>query len=217
MAITNYSELQSAIRSWGARSDTTTVSNAQIEECIALCEDRLETLLPVREAVDFETLTGTIDSRVLTPANGFVEARALYMTTFGGSHERLTPFTKGVVPYDLTAGVPDGWTTVGQTIELNKPCDQAHTFEFLRRVKIYDLANTDPNWVLTNHPGVYLAGSMVEFYSFIQEFDKSAGWEQRFQNLISDIRDIEETSPGQAFVDAALSLSPGFNIESGYY
>jgi len=218
MAITSYSELQSAIRAWTARSDTTIIDNTQVQEFIKLAENRMEVLLPIRAQTDFETLTGTTSSRVLTPTSGFSVAYELFLTTFT-DHQRLTPFSHGAVPYDSTNRVPTGWTVIGQTLELDAPCDQAHTFEFLRRVRLYDLATTDPNWLLTNYPGVYLAGSLVEFYRFAQDPEKEGMWEARFQELIEGIKNVEESSikMGQAFVDPALISWGLFNINSGDY
>lgn len=213
MAITSYAELQTAIQNWRDRSDTGFTD--RVPEFIALAEARLNRKAPVRLAETNTTLTGTTDSREIALPDDFLEPIALFLTT-SGQQERLAPIIAGNYALTTTSGWPEAWMINGSNIDLNCPCDQAHTFLLRYRKRLFDLANTDPNWLLTNHPDVYLWGSLVEAANWEDDDAAIAKYEVRLKRAEAEVRWMEARSKAVApmRVDPALASVGRWNINS---
>lgn len=218
MPFTSASTLRDALKAW---SKDPTLTTATLDDCIRLAEVELNRDLPINAARDFETLTGSTSSRVLTPATNFVEPIALYITTWG-DYEPLTLLPDGKMAYsDSGNGVPSAWAVVGtgsaKTIELDVPCDQAHTFEFYRRGAALNLASVDPNWLLTNHPDVYFEATKAQVHYYKEDFGKGDRCLARSKMLARSIAIQENKALGRArvTVDPALVRPGRFSITTG--
>lgn len=217
MAITTYAELQTAINNWTDRSGQADFTN-RLTEFITLAENRLNRVLPVRTAEVDTTLTGTLSSRLIALPPDFREPVALFLTTFG-VQEELAPIMPGQYALETFDGVPNAWMINGTNIELDTPCDQAHTFKFRYRMQLFDLATTSTNWLLTNHPDVYLFSCLTEAYAWAQEAQKAAAWAQRAQSAIEEVswQESRSKSVAKLRVDTALQSPGSYNINADDY
>ena len=75
MAITTYAELQTAIQNWTRRGSDAILTSARIQECIALCENRIAKRLSIR----------LMEQQVDLPVQGFVNGG-----NAGGSANAIT-------------------------------------------------------------------------------------------------------------------------------
>lgn len=184
MALANYTDLKASVTDWMARSDLT--GNA--EDFITLAEARLNRELPVVETDT--TLTGSIGSRVLdTSALSLVTAIALTLTT-DGDERVLVQKVDGTIPYEDTNGEPAFWMMDGTNIDLDRPCDEAHTFRFRYRER-FALSDAAPtNWLLTNYPDVYLAACLMWGHGYVQAFDQGSVWKSILDEGIPSVRRI---------------------------
>ena len=131
MAISTYAELKTAIATWLERSgDSAVTGNAA--DFVTLAESRLNRSLSLRAMETETTLTGTVSSRQLTLPSDYVEPKSLFLTTFG-TQDWLRPFLAGTETLGTTNGTPTAWTINGTAIDLDRPCDQAHSFLFRYR------------------------------------------------------------------------------------
>lgn len=198
MSITNYTELRTAISDFMARNDIT----GRAATCIQLAEARLRReLKPV--LVD-APLTGVPGSRSISVTSLSVnKPEELYLNTDGP--ERLLPPLNDFARHD-TPGVPSNWTFANATIILDRPCDTAHTFRFRFRQN-YALSDSAPtNWLLTNHPDVYLAASMLWGNVYVQNAPEAAGWKILLDEAIPEIRgEIARQQPSILAVNPAMA------------
>lgn len=213
MAITSYATLKTAMGTWVAREE---VSDAQLSEFVSLFEARANVELPLRTAEVDTTLTGSTSSRQLTLPSDFLEPVALFLTTYG-TQQQLSPIIAGNYELDTANGPPSAWAINGSNIDLDAPCDQAHTFTFRYRMKLLNLASTDPNWLLTNHPNVYLWGSLVEFATWIRDSNLISLFNGRYEEAREGVAWLAARSKANAplRMDAALVAARSFNINSG--
>ena len=212
MSISTYSELKTAVQTWLDRSDL----SANAADFIALAESRLNRVLPLRTMQVDVTLTGTGSSRSLALPADFVEPVALFLTTFG-VQTRLTPRLAGTFEYGTVNGVPSAWCINGTNIDLDVPCDQAHTFSFRYRKSFALSDSVTTNWLLTNHPDVYLFAALVEAAFFIENPDFMAGVQGRLDLALKEVIDEQGRSLGIATLatDPALATRHRYNIRSG--
>jgi hypothetical protein len=214
MALSTYSELKSAIETWLARQGDTNISS-NAADFVTLAEARLNRDLPLRVMHTTTTLTGTISSRAVALPSDFIEPIALFLTTFG-EEEMLKPLVAGNFEYRTTSGTPVAWCINGTNIDLDAPCDQAHTFSFRYR-KSFALSDAAPtNWLLTNHPDCYLSACMVEAGIFAED-ERASSWEQRLRSAIDSIAwvDARSISVGTLSVDPALRAPGRFDFATG--
>lgn len=173
MALSNYSELQASIAGWMERSDMTAV----IADCITLAEARLN-----RELGPVETdasLTGTVDSRALDiSALSLVEPLQLWVAEPGSEDERrVDPQSAANMAYVDMSGPPRQWVMASTSVlNLDRPCDRAYAFRFhyRQRFALSDSALT--NWLLTNHPDIYLAACLMWGAGYQESFPNGAVW-----------------------------------------
>ena len=173
MALSTYSELQASVASWLERSDMTTV----IVDCVTLAEARMN-----RELGPVETdasLTGTVGSRELDiSALSLVEPLQLWVAGPGSEDERrVDPQSSANMAYIDNPGPPRQWVMASTSaLKLDRPCDQAYAFRFHYRQR-FALSDSAPtNWLLTNHPDIYLAASLMWGAGYQEAFPNGAMW-----------------------------------------
>ena len=210
----DYAGLQSDLVDWAFRSGET-IFISQTPKFIAYGESQLNRRLALRVMALDVPLVGTIGSRFIDLPADYTEAIALHRTTGSDSIE-LRPDIAGEITLEIGDGWPNAWCINGDKIQLDRPCDQAHTFVFRYRAK-FALSDAAPtNWLLTNHPDVYLAAAMAWGNLFQQNTDEVVKWKAVAEEAIEEIAWKESRSSlSTARVDPALAATGTFNIVSG--
>lgn len=156
MALATYSDLQDQVTNWMARSGL----SGQAADFITLAEARLNRELnPVEVDV---TLTGTTSSREIDiSAESMVEPIALFLAETGLDEVELTKKQDGTFPYSVINGRPRYWAIDNTNIDFDCPLSGDYPFRFRYRQR-FALSDSAPtNWLLTNHPDVYLAATLI--------------------------------------------------------
>ncbi len=201
MALDNRNDLLAAITDWMARSDV----SGNAGDFIALGEARLN-----RELKPIEldtTLTGVVDNNSVDIASLSMAAPvALFMTDgIVPTEIELAPKADGTFPIQSISIRPRFWAIDGTTIVFDSPLDQPYTFRFRfqQRFKLSESAPT--NWLLTNHPDVYLAASLVWGGLFIQASPYAGQFQAVLNSGIPEVKSyIAQMKRGIASVDPAL-------------
>lgn len=200
MPISNFTQLKQAVSDFMARADV--LGNAA--DFIALGEAGLNRELNPVE-VD-QSLSGTIGSRTVDVSSlAMVEPIALFITLTNGEASML-PRAVGTFTYGDISGAPAIWGVDGKTIVFDRPCDQAYPFRLRYRQK-FALSDAAPtNWLLTEHPDVYLAASIVWGGVFIQDGNYASSFKAVLDDTIPKVRGtIAQSKRGVLTVDPALS------------
>lgn len=205
MAISTYAELKTAVTNWMARSDL----SGDAADFITLAEARLNRQIP---AVETDvTLTGTLNSRrISVSANSVVSPLALFLVETTGEEDELTQKADGTFPYNATSGRPTFWAMDGANIDFDCPLDAAYTFRFRirQRFALSDSATT--NWLLTNHPDIYLAATIVWSGAFVRDSEVMALFKSALEEGIPEVQTIiAEQSRALLTVDRALMNAGG--------
>lgn len=185
MAIANYADLQNQVGNWMARSDLA----GDAPDFITLAEAALNRELgPVVTDV---TLTGTLDSRRIDiAAQNCVEPIALFLAETGRNEVELTKKQDGTFPYSVTSGRPRYWAIEGTNIDFDRPLDGAYPFRFTLRQR-FALSDASPtNWLLTNHPDVYLAAVLLWSGLFTRDNPVMTSFVAVLQEGVPSVRNI---------------------------
>ena len=202
MALANYADLQASVIAWMTRTGDAEFA-AKVPDMIALAEARLNRELGVVETD--AALSGTVGSRRIDlAATPFVAPIALFLVDANGDERRLQQQGDGACPYAGEAGAPDIWAVDGAAIDFDRPLDAAYAFRLRYRQK-FNLAAASTNWLLTNHPDLYLAASLIWGAGFTEAFPQFGFWKAVLDEGIPSVRNlISQRNRGTLRVDPGL-------------
>ena len=215
MALATYTDLQNSGANWWHRTDLSTV----IPDWITMAESRINRILHLR-VMEVETILpfNTIGQRTTPVPTGYIEPIGLWMqTTSAQSRQQLT----FVEPQNMTEyvinGVPTCWTIDGYNVALDYPVVSASYIFTMRYLQSFGLSAANPtNWLLTNHPDLYLYGTLLESAPYIRDDDRITLWQNRFDMALSQIQQKEGWSKTLAPLQTDIGSSRStFNIMSG--
>lgn len=182
MTITTYSGLQETLIRRARRTDI----QADVPDCIILLEERLgrELLSWYRESlVSLSATSGT--AQVSLTSN----CERLHWIKVDGDNERTLTKTSPENAYNLYADVSSGVPThyyeqEGNIILVPTPGDD-YTLSAYCTLSVSALTTGNPtNTILTNYPGLYLHGSLVEVYRLIRNPEQQAVAEDGYQRAL---------------------------------
>ncbi len=197
MAISTYAQLQTAVASWLNRSDLTT----QIPDFITLAESALNRRLNLRVMTQEASLSTTVSSRTVALPTAFIEPIALWR--LDADRVPLIFRLPETMEICTTAGRPEYWA-VDETIVFERPADAIYSLVF-RYVQGFALSDAAPtNWLLTNHPDVYLFATLVEAAPYLRDDNLLAVMSARLEKAISEVTDKESRSRSLASLSTDL-------------
>jgi hypothetical protein len=189
MALATYSDLKAAVASWLNRTDLTT----QIPDFITLAESRLNRLLKLRLTEVEASLSLAQGARSVALPSAFIEPIALWDSDVNGRRE-LRFLGPTQLEVSTIAQVIEYWAITGANIEFECPSDKARTL-ILRYVQGFGLTDASPtNWLLTNHPDVYLFAALVEAAPFLRDAEALGIYDARLQVAIKEVNEKEGRS-----------------------
>jgi len=158
LSVTTYSELKAAVASIMHRSDLT----SEIAGAIALCEAEMQRKLDVAEQEATATLSVSAGSSTVSLPTGFIAMRRLRQL-YGGALRTLYPTSLAKPGSDIESigGWAENIAVKGSTLTITPTPTEAQTLlldYYAKFTPLSDSATT--NWILTNHPDVYLYGSL---------------------------------------------------------
>lgn len=187
MAIGNYADLQAAVADYLNRTDLT----SKIPDFIRLAESKLDRVLRSAESEAIATATTDSQGRLSLPAN-FRTLRSVVAGT-GSASRVLYPVTAAdyYIQTRYASGTPTGYMLSGETLYLI-PATGPVSITMVYTQGVLPLATNSTTWLLTNHPDVYLYGSLVEAELYLKNPTGAALWDGRFneavrQMLTSDV------------------------------
>jgi len=203
MALTNYSDLLSAVAGWLNRTDLT----SRIPDFITLAESRLNRELRLRVMEEETPLTITAGNRTVALPTGFLEPIALWSTD--------TPYRRQLIylspvqmDVDTSAGEIYYWTITGSNIEVDRPTSPTLSM-IMRYLKSFALTEAAPtNWLMTNHPDAYLFATLVEAAPYLRDDKLLAIWLARANQALSEINAKESRSRSLTILNTGLSYMP---------
>jgi len=189
MAITTYAELQTAAANWLDRTDLT----ARIPEFIELAEASFNRKIRQPDMVtknDSFSISGqynTLPYDTLEIIRIVVDVQPVIVL------EYLTPEELAQRRGDLTGtGKPYYFTLIGGSsnqLEVLRSPDATYTSSIVYYTRIPALTDSaTTNWLLTNHPDVYLFGTLVEAEPYLKNDERMPLWMSRLESALTDLR-----------------------------
>ena len=199
MALANYTDLQASLANWLHRTDLT----AMIPDFITLAEARIARDLRLRSQVTSATLGTTAGVRAVDLPTGWLEFENVTLT--GNPDKQLTYLNIQHLdtrfPGNDYTGSPYFYSIEGSQILFGPIPDSVYSVPILFYKRFDPLATTATNWLLTNHPSIYLFGSLAEAAPFLQQDERVAMWESKYK---ADIDSLQTSDDMAQFSGSAL-------------
>ena len=192
---TTWTELKTTLANWLNRDD---LSATEIPEAIALAERRFQRTLFSPERETEATLSASAET-VALPADLW-GIRAIYLAT--DPRVVLEPMTLAELrnTYSGAAtGKPQNYAVRGENLVLGPAPDAAYSIKLTYIQTIPPLgAGQATNWLLTDHPDLYLYGALHALHLLLVDEERAALYDARFRQAAEELNRsaVRRTSGG---------------------
>lgn len=180
MALGTYSDLKNAIAGWLHRADLTSVIPTFIE--LAEADIRRDVRCRAMEATD----SGSLTSATQALPSDFLQARRVILS------DRVQTYVTPSVWHGIDEDTTDRYTILGTNLKF-----QASSGDYqLDYYAAFDALSEDgdTNWLLTNHPDVYLFGALQNAAGYVGKMQQA--YEARYQRAIANLAAVEQRFGG---------------------
>jgi len=192
MSLANYTDLQASVADWLHRVDLTSL----VPDFIALAESKLNDVLRLR-MMETTTALVTVASQDYAPLPaGYLEPIACYID-WGAGKVPLTKRDADALPFSTTDAAPDYWAIDGANVRFAAPISSTSAYTIsLRHYGALAIAtpNTAATWLLTNHPDVYLYGSLLAATPYILGDKRLPVWGALHRDAMKSLQNKEKRS-----------------------
>ena len=185
MPLTNYSDLQTQVGIFLARSDLT----ANIPDFVTLFEACANRRLRTRfQENATATLTPDSTGRATLPADYLTWRNVVWNGSQQQTLEYVNPSVlSGRFPTG-SQGDPVAFTIEGSTLVVGPPDSSSLIFDYVAKVSAL---SGGTNWLMINYPDAYLFGTLAEAYGFIGDFSKASMWAARRDAVFDEIDKLD--------------------------
>ncbi len=176
-----YATLQTAVASWLARADLTSLVPQFIEQAEEEFNNTLR--MPQMESrVPF-----TIDSEYETLPNDFLEVRHFHVSGNPSYALQMLGVDQQTDGY-TSSGMPKFYSVIGNTFRFAPSPDGTYTGTLNYYAKIPPLALNTTNWLLARAPSVYLYQSILQGLLYIQDDQRAVGAVQMYDRVLQRLK-----------------------------
>ena len=209
MSISNYTELQTAVADWLHRADLSARATDFIQQGEAWLNRKLRTA-DMEERSSVLTM-GTTD-RFDTLPTRFLEMQSIYYTN---DNEEITFVEPSALIRLIAATGKPAYFTIKDGLEWSCIPDTAYPYE-IHYFKALDIASDTTNWLLTNHPDIYLYAALSSAAIYIKDDNRVPGIKSLLNEAVDDLNTQDSRKRGSQMVQMRTELlSGGFNIIKG--
>lgn len=197
-----YIGLLASVASWLHRSDMTAI----IPDLVVLAEARIARDLRLRRQVTATTLATVASTQAVALPSDYLEMENLSLTSGGidNSLEYVTIERMNIkYPSGAWDGIPKVYTFEGSSILFGPRPDAIYSVPIYYYARMAALTVTPTNWLLTNHPNIYLFGALAEAGDWVQDTENVSKWEKKYQ---AGMDTLSVTDDESMFSGAALRV-----------
>lgn len=190
MALTNYSQLKTAVADWLHRSDQA----AKIPDFIALAESRISRSLRTRVVVASLDI-GTTGQATLPSDLGELRYIRLNESPYFGALEVVSPvvIADTLDRWQGATGVPARVAVLEGVLYAAPIPDQTYTTQLTYFQELPALSDTNTtNFVLDMAPDLYLAGALIEALLYLEWDERVPAWESKFAAALDELERARE-------------------------
>lgn len=192
MPLSNYPELQASVASW-LKNDTLT---SFVPDFITLAEARIARDLRLRRQVANTTLATVAGTQTVALPSDWLETENItLMTSSPKAMSVVTPEWMDIrFPAGISTGEPRFYAVVGNNIVLGPTPDAVYNISLDYYQRFAALSVTPTNWLLTNHPNVYLSAALHEGFMYTMEEERAMSYLARYMAEVKQLQDTDDAA-----------------------
>lgn len=192
MALDTYGGLKTAIANFLGRSDLTSV----IPDFVTLAHKQIVRELRGHLRAQTRSTAFSITGEYVAAPADFLELISLRVTSTTPDYAlAFIDNDTGTNMYGGISGAPRFVTLVGATgsnteyFRFSPPPDATYTatIEYYASLSFFS-SDGATNWILTDHPDVYLYGSLAQSSAYIQDDPRAAQWQNAFVGSLESLK-----------------------------
>ena len=213
MALATYSDLKTSLANWLNRSDLTTEI---AEDFIVLAEKDFNSKLRVRKMITQSAIT--VDSELVALPTGFLQVRDFYILEGGVKYplNYITPAQMDQIKGTSTSGMPSTYTILGDNLRF-APVPSSSYSGIINHYKEFDplSSSNTSNYILTNHPAIYLYGSLYHASNFLGGIDpqRVQQWQQLYTTALER---LERNDREDQFSGSPLQIRGDVTVQAAF-
>ena len=192
MALASYSDLLASVASWMNRTDLTAV----IPDFVTISESKIAKELRLRQQITTTSITASVSTRSAPLPTDWLELENI---SVHGTPD--TPLQYVTIEH-MDAKYPEsGWsarpfvyTIEGDNVILGPTPDSAYTIDIIYYARFPTLATASTNWLMTNHPNVYLYACLREGAFFTKDAAGAVQWDGLFKQEVKALQDQDDNA-----------------------
>jgi hypothetical protein len=187
MALATYTDLLASVATYLHRADLT----ANIPDFVVLAEARIARDLRIRKQITTTTLTAIAGNQALALPSDWLELENLTVNVSPArnlSYMTVEQLDSKYPTNDYT-GTPAVYTIEADSLLFGPTPDAAYSIGLIYYARFPVLSVATTNWLMTNHPGIYLFSTLAEAAPFIGNDERIAVWDAKYR---ADFRSLQE-------------------------
>lgn len=219
MTVSTYSELKTALATYAHRSDLT----GRDDEAIDFFEAAVNRRLRMKDMETTTTGNMVAGTATISFPTSNTEIRSITYVPATGAIRKLEFITleQADAMEFQASGTPQWYTTAGNAIRFYPTPDSAYAYtikHYQRLAALSSASGYTTNWLLSNNPDLYLAGSLVGLAAYIGDDGRLQVWKAALEEGLKDLNRAdrrERFKSPQVQFDAELRAFPTTrNIET---
>jgi len=192
MSLSTYSDLQTSIANYLARSDLT----SQIPDFITFAENRLRRELRIRQMLKSVTTSSVSGDATVEVPSDFLEIRDfVVMTNPITPLSYSSPSSLSNDPRTSQVGVPKVYTILASEFQLTPAPDAVYTLKLLYySAPAYLSSSNTSNVFLTTAPDALLYASLIEAEPYLMNDARINTWGTMYDRAISSLTKSDEST-----------------------
>lgn len=189
----DYTWLQAKVTRWLRRTDLA----ADIPDFIMLAEKRISSDLEARLQNNVATFSTVATVPTITLPDDLNAIRSLTIPS-QGKVDYLTPEALETRYADQSAGPPRHYTLEGGQMKLGPIPDAVYAMNCVYHAEIPALADAanGVNWLITQHPEIYLAATLCEGFIALRDQANLQVWESKYRAAVTSLNNNDWNSAG---------------------
>ena len=175
MSLTTYTGLKQSLLDWGKNASLT----SYLDDFITLAEARIARDIRIKSQVQSTTLSTSIVSPYATalPSDWLETENVTLTADIPYNLQALTPEQMDAKwPAGLSTGIPRFWTVVGTNMYFGPTPDQVYSITLQYYQRFPGIVANATNWLLTNHPNIYLSACLYELNKYTKDQEAMNLW-----------------------------------------
>lgn len=190
MALATYTDLQASVAAWLARADLTSV----IPDFVTLAHKQLMRDLRGHLRLQKRDTAFSISSEYVAAPTDFLELVSMHLNTTPKTVIQYLP-SDAMGDYFASSGRPKyvalaGATTAGtESFRFGPAPDGSYTatIEYYATITFFP-SGASTNWILTDHPQLYLYGSLLQASAYIGDDPRIPLWQAAYAEALAMVK-----------------------------